>query len=62
MKLKISDKLGDFLCYKSCSDGVSLNYEKENNDLMSMIKLLIKQEQDFAIVFDEEKEEDDETP
>ena len=58
MKLKISDKLGDFLCYKSCSDGVSLNYEKENDDLIAMIKLLIKQEQDFAITF--EKEEDKE--
>lgn len=58
MKLKISNKLGEFLYYKSCSDGVSLNYEKENDDLIAMIKLLIKQEQDFAITF--EKEEDKE--
>lgn len=59
MKLKISNKLGEFLYYKLGSDGVSLNYEKENDDLIAMIKLLIKQEQDFAITFGKEEKEEE---
>lgn len=59
MKLKISNKLGEFLYYKLGSDGVSLNYEKENDDLIAMIKLLIKQEQDFAITFREKEKEEE---
>lgn len=58
MNLKISNKLGDYLYYKNENYGVSMHYEEDDNNLIEIIKLLIKQEQDFAITF--EKEEDKE--